>query len=104
QFIGREIGQLLPTGYRQVQMKEGSFLVHRLVWLYVCGSWPSDEIDHVNTNRSDNRFENLREANRTQNNANRRAQKGRKLKGITFHRGRKRWQAQIQKNGRNVYL
>lgn len=36
------------------------FLVHRLVWLYMTGEHPNGEIDHINGNRKDNRWENLR--------------------------------------------
>lgn len=100
--IGSEIGTISPSGYRVAMIGRRLFQVHRLAWLYVHGVWPDGEIDHVNRKRADNRLCNLRVATRVQNIANRAAQNGREMKGITFTRGR--WQAQIRKNGRNIYL
>jgi hypothetical protein len=100
--VGQEIGALTHDGYRFVVIGGYRYAVHRLIWLYVHGVWPLNQIDHINNFRSDNRLNNLREATNLQNLANRRAQKNRALKGITFHRGR--WQAQIRHAGRNLYL
>jgi hypothetical protein len=36
------------------------YLCHRLVWLYVYGSFPNKQIDHINGLRGDNRLSNLR--------------------------------------------
>lgn len=35
-------------------------LVHRVIWLLHYKSWPSDEIDHIDGNRSNNKIQNLR--------------------------------------------
>ena len=43
---------------------------HRVVWAYMTGAWPNDEIDHINGDSLDNRFENLREATHSQNQMN----------------------------------
>jgi len=47
------------------------FLMHRLAWLYVKGSWPKNQIDHKNHDCWDNRWVNLREASNSQNQVNR---------------------------------
>lgn len=46
------------------------FLAHRLAWFYVTGSWPKEQIDHINRDRSDNRWSNLREATQLENQQN----------------------------------
>ncbi|WP_428999737.1 HNH endonuclease signature motif containing protein [Stenotrophomonas maltophilia] len=52
---------------------------HRLAWLYMTGQWPSGEIDHINHDRSDNRWHNLRDVSHQANQQNRAgASKGRK--------------------------
>ncbi|EHB7575351.1 HNH endonuclease, partial [Escherichia coli] len=33
--------------------------VHRIAWLMVYNDWPTDVIDHINGDRSDNRIANL---------------------------------------------
>jgi len=43
---------------------------HRLVWKWFTGFDPSNTIDHINRNRSDNRIWNLREADMTMQNRN----------------------------------
>ncbi len=58
------------------------YLGHRLAWLYIHGRWPAVHIDHKNG--KSNRIENLREATRSQNLANRKRDKDNKcgFKGV----------------------
>ncbi|HAS0888998.1 TPA: HNH endonuclease, partial [Enterobacter cloacae subsp. cloacae] len=55
------------TGYAYIKVDRVKYSAHRLAWLYVHGSMPEEQIDHVNNNRSDNRISNLRLASRSQN-------------------------------------
>jgi hypothetical protein len=73
------------------------YLAHRLAYLYMTGKWPN-QIDHSNYDKSDNRWENLRECSREQNFAN----SYRHLKGVSWHHGK--WRAEIKVNGRRHYL
>jgi hypothetical protein len=61
-----------------------SYLAHRLIWLWMTGAWPDNQIDHINRNPSDNRWHNLRDVNAS---GNRRNQTKRKVRhsntGIT---------------------
>ena len=101
--IGKPLGYTSPTtGYRATHMDGRLWPMHRLIWLYVHGRWPADQIDHINGQRADNRLCNLREATHAQNCANIGFWRGRPIKGVTFTRGR--WQAQIRVGGKNIYL
>jgi hypothetical protein len=75
----------------------------RLAWLYMTGSWPV-EIDHANLNRADDRWTNLREATRPQNNWNTRTPLTNTsgYKGVS--RKRDKWRARIKVNGREISL
>ena len=57
------------TGYGYLQMNfEGRpYVVHRLIFLYVTGEFPKEDVDHINGDRLDNRFENLRLVSRQDN-------------------------------------
>jgi hypothetical protein len=73
------------------------YCAHRMAWLLMTGSWPADEIDHINHVKDDNRWGNLREATHQQNMKN---QKMSRLNvsgytGVSWHRGKKLWEAYI---------
>ena len=65
-------GTVLKMGYRKISINDRRYAAHRLAWLYVHGHWPIDQIDHKNTDRGDNRFDNLREATPSINSQNKR--------------------------------
>jgi hypothetical protein len=59
---------------------------HRAIWLYMTGELPDREIDHIDLNKTNNRWSNLRLATHGQNSSNRPAQSNNSigLKGISF--------------------
>lgn len=81
-------GSLNGDGYRQINFKGKIYMEHRLVWLYVTGEWPSGFIDHINRDRSDNRFENLREASSRANATNTKASEARFLPTNVYRNGK----------------
>jgi hypothetical protein len=64
--IGDKAGSLNVYGYKQTHINGKIYLNHRLIFMYVYGYMPN-LIDHINGNKSDNRIENLRECNKSQN-------------------------------------
>ena len=60
-------GVLHHSGYILIRTGGKVYLAHRLAWLYKAGCWPADMVDHINRNKADNRWCNLREATRSQN-------------------------------------
>ena len=91
------------SGYIYIGVDRKSYRAHRLAWFYMTGEWPS-EIDHINRERADNRWRNLRVATRSQNNVNSRVRSD-NSSGVTgvIKRGR-RWSAYITEDGRQNYL
>jgi hypothetical protein len=70
QFAGKPAGSLRKDGYLYVLAYKRKCLLHRIVWKMVTGCEPTEQIDHINGVRGDNRFCNLREASMSENRRN----------------------------------
>lgn len=68
--VGNTAGSLNDKGYVVIKIDDRLYKAHRLAVLYMTGEWPEETVDHKNRNKSDNRWENLREATQAQNSAN----------------------------------
>lgn len=93
------------SGYVHLTVDGKKYRAHRLAWFYVHGEWP-EEIDHANGVRSDNRLTNLREATRSQNNANMapRIDNASGSKGVSWDGRTKSWRSYITQDGRQKHL
>jgi len=54
-------------GYLQMNINGWPYLVHRLIFMYLNGVFPAEDVDHINGDRLDNRLENLRLVSRQDN-------------------------------------
>lgn len=93
-------------GYLQITVCSRKYQAHRLAWLYIHGSWPKDQLDHVNRVRTDNRISNLREVTNKQNmqNAGKRSDNTSGHPGVSWHKQRSKWRAQIEHNQKRIHL
>ncbi|MFP5513282.1 MAG: HNH endonuclease [Alphaproteobacteria bacterium] len=103
---GTVAGSLNGWGYVKFNIDGKPYKGHRLAFLWMNGKFPDGDVDHINRIRSDNRWANLREATPRQNNGN--SSMSRKntsgVKGVTWHKKAKKWQAQIGINGGTKHL
>ena len=89
--------------YWKIEINQKEYLAHRLVWLWHHGSLPQ-ELDHIDNDRLNNRIENLRVANRSENMWNQKARNKTGLKGIFFAKDRNKWRALIAVNNKKIHL
>ena len=67
---GNIAGSNGPKGYAQIKVGKSIYRAHRLAWFYMTKQWPTDQVDHINRIRNDNRWCNLRDVNQVQNSRN----------------------------------
>lgn len=94
------------VGYRYMRVDGRRYMAHRIAWLYMTGRWPVADIDHINGDRADNRFVNLREATRSENCQNRPIASTNRsgLRGVSWHRASHKFVSRITVNGRRFDL
>lgn len=102
--IGDRAGVINNQGYILIGIKGELYRSHRLAWLYVYGTWPKNQIDHINGIRTDNRIKNLREVTHRENLQNQNKHRDGHLVGTRFNKKAKKWQAQIQIEGKKIHL
>ena len=105
-LAGSVAGFLDSKGYMQVGVLKRQYSAHRLAWLYIYGTWPKNQIDHINRNRSDNRIANLRDVTNQQNmcNAGDFSTNSSGRKGVYWDKRDSRWRACIVNKGRYLSL
>ncbi len=96
-FAGREAFVHDLNGYKTGRVFGIRIRAHRAAWAMQTGSWPEEDIDHINCHRADNRWLNLRGATRAQNTQNRGKMRNNKsgFKGVQWRESKKMWTATI---------
>lgn len=104
--VGEIAGSITPKGYRYIQAKGRKYPAHHLVWYFETGSFPTLFLDHIDGNKLNNHFSNLREVTTKQNNEHRGKQVNNTTgyKGVTFNKRLNKFIAQIQHNYETKYL
>lgn len=100
-----EVGYLHPNGYMTVKINYREHRLHRIIWVLMTGDWVESEIDHIDNNRSNNKWNNLRLSDRQLNGQNlKTAHKDARSKylGVCFDSGK--WRANISVNHKAYFL
>ena len=65
--VGSVAGSKRKDGYSLIQINRVKYLFHRLVFLYMTGEFPEEEVDHIDGEPSNNSWVNLRAASHSEN-------------------------------------
>ena len=96
--VGKVAGHVDKDGYIIINIDEATYRAHRLAWLYQTGHWPEKFIDHIDGQRTNNTFSNLRECTQRENMQNIAPTKGKSLPTGVCKNGN-RYQAKIRRDG-----
>lgn len=96
----------IKQGYIIIKIMGKSYPAHRLAFLYMIGRFPEIHVDHINGDRSDNRFCNLVECTQKENAKNRSLSLHNKsgTTGVSFRKRNSKWVASITKNYKKISL
>lgn len=99
-------GQSLP--YWTISVDGKTYFRHRLAVFYMTGIWPKDLVDHIDRDSLNDKYVNLREATRSQNQANTGTYRSNRLrrKGVYVvnPNAARPFRAMIQKDNRRISL
>lgn len=92
-------GHMRPDGYRQLIIDGVCYFSGRLAWFYMTSEWPQEQIDHINRNRADDRWSNLREATWSNNMANRKLHTNNTsgYRGVSWDNTQQKWDVRVNR-------
>ncbi len=104
--IGSIAGTVSVHGYRIITYRGEKYRSGKLAWLYMTGEWPTQEIDHDDRDKLNDRWGNLFDRSRSQNALNRDLQSNNfsGTRGIHFDTVRGKWNVQVKKDNVTHYI
>ena len=103
---GSPAGSINREGYKTISINKKKYQSSRLAWLFMTGDWPEIEIDHIDRNKSNDKWSNLRQATRSENAINRNLCKSNTsgIKGVYWYSRTKMWMANIGVDSKLIHL
>lgn len=103
--IGDEAGSVNSNGYFHITINGNQYKAHRLAWFYMTGEWP-EQVDHINHDREDNRWCNLRCVSNSINGRNQgiRRTNTSGFMGVSWHKATCKWHSYIRAGGKQLHI
>ena len=104
QTLGEVVGVKTGNGYLKTSINDKEYFLHRLAVLYMTGSFPAEDTDHINHKRDDNRWINLREVSHVVNHQNLAisARNTSGIVGVSYDTVKGLWKAEILANNHQL--
>jgi hypothetical protein len=105
-FAGEPAGLSGSKYYSRICVDGKKLLAHRLAFLYMGGRFPISDVDHISGDKRDNRWRNLREATRAENQRNTKLRTDNKsgVHGVSYLTKKGRWRATIYNNSKQIFI
>lgn len=102
--VGDLAGHKNAQNYMVVTIHGRRYRNHRVIFFMHHGYLPN-EIDHIDGNTLNNKIQNLREATRSQNMANKKRYSSSVsgVKGVSWHKASKKWYVQVSSNKKHMF-
>lgn len=99
-------GSLSTRRYVRIRIDNIDYGAHRLVFMYITGEWPKDQVDHKNQIKDDNRWTNLRDCTPEQNQGNvpLRSNNTSGYKGVCWNKKTEMWISRISHKSKRISL
>ncbi len=97
-------GHVSKTGYHTIRIQNKLYKCSRLAWLWMTGNFPEHLIDHIDGNKLNDCFSNLRDVPQRVNAKNRNNFVGKTLPGTCYDKQRNKYSAQITVDYKNIAL
>ncbi len=103
---GSIAGSRRKDGYLRIGIDGKTYRSHRLAFLYMTGSFPSNQVDHIDHCKTNNRWCNLREVTSQENSRNIKRFKNNisGVTGVCWSREKKKWRSFIADSRRWIHL
>lgn len=102
---GKDATAIHSSGYRTIRIGGKDYLVHRVIFIYMENYLPI-QVDHINHNRSDNKWNNLREVTNRENHLNESIASNNTsgILGVALHKATNKYRAYIMIHKKQIHL
>lgn len=92
--------------YLNVCINYKTYSIHRLAFLYMEGSFPKEQIDHINGNGTDNRWCNLRKVSQSENSRNMKlfSTNNSGVTGVSWFKRLSKWRARVKVDYKDITI
>lgn len=96
-YAGKKISYVDPHGYLILRINGKPYKAHRIAYAISHGEWPTNQIDHINGVKTDNRISNLRHVTGIENarNTKRHSTNTSGMSGVYWNKRDRLWNVRI---------